>query len=323
MEKQLATQENGKAVRFQKTQFDFTPKSMQEALDLAKLLADSDLVPIAYKGKPGNIIVAMNYGADLGLSGVQSVNSIAVINGKPSIYGDLGKALLLSHGCSIEDFDTPQVQKEGKAWCKVTRPDGRSMERTFTVEDAKKAGLWMKPGPWTTYPYRQMQWRAFWFVARDLCADLLKGLNGAEEVQDYEIKPAKPAVSMPTLKVNPPKQIESNFRTMEVKPEDLYPQTEETSVNLAVSATAVNLGEKPVDETIELNLLGAGIRGYTSNGSFSAKLTLADDFVYTVKNQELAKQIKEGCNVGAKLKAVVNGSEIISGEILPSVVAEE
>lgn len=311
MEQKLAVQENNQAVKWGKSQFDFTPKSMQEAMDLAKILADSDLVPAGYKGKPGNILVAMNYGAELGLSGIQAVQNLAVINGKPCIYGDLGKALLLRHGCIIEDFDTPRVEKEGRAWTKITRPDGRSMERTFTVEDAKAARLWGKPGPWTDYRFRQMQWRSFWFVARDLCADLLKGLNGAEEVQDYEIKPAKPAIEMPKLKALPKPLVSGdNAETAEAESFNLAP--------MAVVVPPLVEGEK-----ITLNLLGAGIRGYTSKGVFSATLTLADEFVYTVNDQELAKKIKEGINVGAKAECVVEGSKIFSVIILPQVATEE
>lgn len=321
---QLEVKETGgkKGVaRFGRAQFDFTPNSMQEALDLAKVLADSDLVPIAYKNKPGNVLVAMNYGAELGLSGIQAVQNLAVINGKPCIYGDLGKALLLRHGCSIDDFDTPQVQKENKAWCKVTRPDGRSMERTFTVEDAKKAGLWGKPGPWSTYPYRQMQWRAFWFVARDLCADLLKGLNGAEEVQDYEVKLVKPAIAMPKLKAPEPKQLTEQYsrEAVEVR-EDKPTQSSEViqiePENLAVSAQTFESLPDTKTENIEVKFLDLGIRAYTSKGVFSANLTLPNDRVLKVKNVELAKTIKAAIEQGKDGVLSVSENEVTGVAVL-------
>ena len=312
MEKQLEVKGNGQVVKFGKANFDFTPNSMQEAMDLAKILADSDLVPIAYKNKPGNILVAMNYGAELGLSGIQAVQNLAVINGKPCIYGDLGKALLLRHGCKIEDYDTPQVQKEGLAWCRVTRPDGRTMERTFTIEDAKKAGLWGKLGPWSTYPYRQMQWRAFWFVARDICADLLKGLNGAEEVQDYQVN-TKPDVAMPRLKSNPVPQLEAH--------------KDEPVENLAVSANEYFLsksqggGTQPPEE-LAVELLGAGIRGYNSKNGFSATLTLADDKTYKVFSQELAKTIKAAIETGSNGVLELKENEIVGVVVVPRETTE-
>ena len=54
------------------------------------------------------------------------------------------------------------------------------------MEDARQAKLWGKEGPWSTYPYRQMAWRAFWFAARDGAAHVLKGMAGVEELRDYE-----------------------------------------------------------------------------------------------------------------------------------------
>jgi hypothetical protein len=61
----------------------------------------------------------------------------------------------------------------------------------FSVEDAKRAGLWGKQGPWSAYPKRMMQMRARGFALRDAFPDVLKGLITAEEAQDYpdEAKP--------------------------------------------------------------------------------------------------------------------------------------
>jgi hypothetical protein len=70
------------------------------------------------------------------------------------------------------------------ARCTITSPRGHKTVRSFTIEDAKQAKLWGKDGPWSTYPYRQMSWRAFWFAARDSAADVLKGLQGVEELRD-------------------------------------------------------------------------------------------------------------------------------------------
>lgn len=165
--------------------FSLVPTTLKEAMDLAKLMADSDLVPPAYKGKPGNVLIAVQMGAEVGLSPMVSVQNIAVINNRPSLWGDAGKALLISHGCIIEETNAEQIRTTGVARCKITRPGRPPVERTFSREDAKQAGLLSKDGPWKAYPERMMSWRAFWFAARDGAADILKGLHGAEEVTDY------------------------------------------------------------------------------------------------------------------------------------------
>jgi hypothetical protein len=164
--------------------FSLVPQSLRDAMELAKLIADSDLAPKDYRGKPGNVLVAVQMGLEVGLSPMTAIQSIAVINGKPSLYGDVGKAILLSKGFIIEEDDTHVIKKTGAGRCKITRPGHPPCERTFSIDNAKTAGLFGKQGPWTQYPERQLAWRAFWFAARDIASDVLKGLSGAEEVMD-------------------------------------------------------------------------------------------------------------------------------------------
>ena len=69
----------------------------KSSMDLANQLAKSELVPVAYRGKPENILVAMQWGREIGLTPMRSLNSLAVINGKPAVYGDELLALVKSH----------------------------------------------------------------------------------------------------------------------------------------------------------------------------------------------------------------------------------
>lgn len=185
--------------------FDLSPRNFEQALTLSDYLAASDMVPKQYRGKPGDCLIAMQWGMEIGLKPLQALQSIAPINGKPNLYGDAGKALLLSHGCIIDEDDAAVVKTNSRARCKIVRPGRPPVERTFSIDDAKTAGLWGKEGPWKAYPYRQMAWRAFWFAARDAAADLLRGMGGFEEGVDHpaevhmgaaeEVKPAeKPAL---------------------------------------------------------------------------------------------------------------------------------
>lgn len=164
--------------------FDLSPQTFEQALTFANYLADSEMVPKNFRGKPGDCLIAMQWGYDVGLKPLQALQNISVINGKPGLYGDAGKAILLAAGCIIEEDDIAVVQNNVRARCKITRPGRPPVERTYSLENAKTAGLWGKEGPWRTSPWRQMAWRAFWFSARDAAADLLKGLPGAEEIQD-------------------------------------------------------------------------------------------------------------------------------------------
>lgn len=182
MSNALATQQST-ALR-PASQFDLSPQTFDQALEFSKYLAASDMVPKQYRGKPGDCLIAMQWGYEIGMKPLQALQSIAAVNGRPSIYGDAGKAMLLAAGCQIDEDDIEKVRETGRARCKITRPGRKPTERTFSIDDAKTARLWGKEGPWTNYPYRQMAWRAFWFAARDAAADLLRGMGGAEELQD-------------------------------------------------------------------------------------------------------------------------------------------
>lgn len=172
--------------------FNIIPKSYEEAMKMCELIASSDFVPPAFKGKPANVFVAGSMGYDIGLSLLQSIQNIAVINGRPSIYGVIGKAILQKNGLFIEMPDVAKVEKEGSATVTIERMvDGikRTSTQTYNIELAKKAKLWAKTGPWTDHPAQQMSWRAFWNAANNIAADLLKGLSGYEE--SIDIDPAK------------------------------------------------------------------------------------------------------------------------------------
>lgn len=165
--------------------FSLMPHSLGEAMELAKLIANSDFAPKDYKNKPGNVVIAIQMGADVGLRPMQALQNIAVINGRPSIWGDAAVALCMP---VLERFHET-IEGEGDArvaTCIVRRkefPD--EVKRTFSVADAKQANLWGKAGPWCTYPNRMLQMRARGFALRDAAADALMGLILAEEAQDY------------------------------------------------------------------------------------------------------------------------------------------
>lgn len=158
------------------------PVSVKEGMELAAWIAKSDLAPRDYKDKPQNVLIAMQMGLEVGLSPMQSIQNIAVINGRPSIWGDSMLALCQNHR-DFESIDENQSTNE-KGVCIVKRRGMEPQRREFTVEDAKKAGLWGKQGPWQTAPARMLKLRARAFALRDTFADALRGLQLAEEQRD-------------------------------------------------------------------------------------------------------------------------------------------
>lgn len=157
------------------------PTSIEETFRLATAISKSGLAPSTLKS-PEAIMVAIMQGAELGLPPMMSINKIAVVNGRPTLWGDAVPALLWSRGFKIDESIA-----DGVATCTVTRPDGHKVTRTFSEADARKAGLFGKAGPWSQYPSRMLAMRARGLAARDGAADALSGLYLQEELEGGEL----------------------------------------------------------------------------------------------------------------------------------------
>lgn len=161
------------------------PQSLDEAFRVSQAIAASNMAPKGME-RPEQIMVAIMAGAELGLAPFQALQSFAVVNGRPTLWGDGLMAVARAQG--IQAAET--LEGEGDAMvatCSVTRPDtGEVITRSFSVPDAKKASLWGKAGPWQSYPRRMLQMRARAWALRDGCADMLRGFQVREEVEDYQ-----------------------------------------------------------------------------------------------------------------------------------------
>ena len=161
--------------------FDLSPQTFDQALTFSQYLADSDMVPKDYKGKPGNCLIAMQWGAEVGLKPLQALQNLAVINGRPALWGDSVIAIVRGSPLCEYVIETDDGQT---ATCKVKRRGEPEQIRTFSMDDARAAGLAGKQGPWTQFPKRMRQMRARAFALRDVFPDVLRGLPVAEEIMD-------------------------------------------------------------------------------------------------------------------------------------------
>ena len=165
----------------------FAPTTLTEAIQFSEMLASSSMVPRAYQGKPNDVLVCLQWGYEMGMAPMQALQNIAVINGKPSMYGDSLIALVqASPMCeNIEEYFENEGTPNPVAVCVAKRKGRTPVIFKFSVEDAKRANLWGKTGPWQAYPKRMMQMRARGFALRDAFADVLTGLITAEEAHDW------------------------------------------------------------------------------------------------------------------------------------------
>jgi RecT family len=176
-------------------------QSFDDAFRFAKMVAGSEFAPKDFKGKPESCMLAIQHGSEVGLSPMQSLQSIAVINGRPCVWGDA--AIALVKASPVCEFVWETVEGDGDQMVAMCQAKRRGYEKattvTFSVADAKKAGLWGKTGPWQQYPKRMLQLRARGFALRDAFPDVLRGLITAEEAQDYP----QPVVASEPIVVRP------------------------------------------------------------------------------------------------------------------------
>lgn len=167
-------------------EFSFTPTTLEEAQKYATIIANSGICPEGFRGRPNDVLIVLQLGSELGLKPMQALRSLGSINGMPFAYGDGLLALVKRH----REFEDMKEWREGDlakgsltAYCTMKREGQEPVTQSFSVEDAKRAGLWGKGVAWTKYPARMLQHRARGFAARDAFPDALYGLMSEDEAR--------------------------------------------------------------------------------------------------------------------------------------------
>lgn len=168
-------------------------------------------------------------GMELGVPPMQAVQLLAMINGRITAHSEAVPGMLLAHGCKIKETWTgKEMSDDWTCHVELTRPGGDKFTGSFSVKDAKQAGLWdqspmktaygkTKPNDaaWFRYPKRMLKARALGFVGKDGAADFLKGIQVREEVEDQirvsqmqDVTPAKPEpLAIPDIPDEPAMEI--------------------------------------------------------------------------------------------------------------------
>ena len=187
--------------------WEMKASSFEEAQKIAKLVSNSSLCPSAYRSGPAgdksdDVILASAYGATLGMSLMQSLSNISVINGHATVWGDALPAICRRSGkvrYIKEDFD-PETMTATCTAARTDEPEDITHSASFSIEDARRANLVSiddkgninsSKGPWKQYPRRMLQMRARAYCLRDTFPDALQGIEVTEEVRDYAPQPSR------------------------------------------------------------------------------------------------------------------------------------
>lgn len=193
-------------------------ESIEKMEGFAKILLDSKLAPNHFyeqtpdrkpdytKGKVASVVVVLIQAYQLGIPPMTAIQHIIPVNGLLSIKGDLAKSLIfnsgkLKSGTWVEK-ESGSIQNENyRVEITATRNDNnQTLTRSFSIDDAKRAGLWVtelmtqgqdgykyKASAWWKYPARMVNYRALGFIARDLFPDVMAGIYTTEEAIDMPV----------------------------------------------------------------------------------------------------------------------------------------
>lgn len=207
---QLQTTSGGQTPAFVQEKLN----SLAGALEYANVLLKSGIAPAHFyhkgsdgkpdysKGKPEAVVIVLQFGSEIGMSPMQALQQLVPVNNLVSLKGDGAKALIQRSG-KLATWEEVEIGTQGKDdWgfkISASRKDtGEKNSASFTVADAKRAGLWIddaalqrSPGlrhsPWYKHPRRMLKYRALGFISRDLFPDVLSGIYTEEEAADFGV----------------------------------------------------------------------------------------------------------------------------------------
>lgn len=174
--------------RAEQFKFALEPSSFQETLTACELLANAGI-----KGceSPPQVLAKVMAGRSLGIGFMASVMGIDNIEGSMALRAKLKLALCLKAGHICEYFRCTESTHEKATWvCKrIGEPE---QSRTFTIEDAAKAGLLdrgkdqaaKEKSNWNRWTASMLRARASSQLADIVFPDVTGGMAATEDLRD-------------------------------------------------------------------------------------------------------------------------------------------
>lgn len=286
--------------------WNLVPTNLGEAMKFAQIMSESGMVPEVYQRQPGNILVAVQMGATLGLDPMQALQNIAVVNGRPCVWGDALPALAKRHP-KYEWMKETYDEAARVATCTMKRQGEPEYTQTFSWKDAELAGL-AKKDTYVKYPKRMLPIRARAWCIRNVFPDALLGLAVAEEMMDLD--PAKVEVAFDSERPAPtPTKGMAGLGAAVERVVATQRQEENAAQTGAGEAEAVKTGEVVDEQTGEIVDLAQDEGDPSKPVGDNPVEPGAIDVGFYRKRMEAAKDIDELEVVGKELLGMPPGDE--------------
>ena len=200
------------------------------AMQMAKALSESTIVPQTYQKNPSNCLIAIEQAQRMNISPLMVMQNLYPIQGKPSWSS---KFLIASINASRKfdmelQYDETK-DKDGKPYSCVawTMKNGRRIEgMEVNMQMAKDEGWLSKNGSkWKTMPQLMLRYRAASFFSSLNCPELTMGIYTKEEIEDNDFN----EYPMEDLQSQVQKDIAKNANSQEFEPEEVTESAAEPS----------------------------------------------------------------------------------------------
>lgn len=178
---------------------DSWAEQLPKVVDLARAIASTDFVPDAMRDNIAATAAAILYGREVGLPPMTALNNVNVIKGRPGLSAVIMRAQVLAAGHEIRQ------EESTSALCKLSgRRRGTDYWQTVTysIDDARQAGLLQQNKNYEKNPRRMLRARATSELCELMFADVVRGMPSYEELEELDDDtPAGPPAATARAKV--------------------------------------------------------------------------------------------------------------------------
>ena len=168
-------------------------------MQLARDMAESDIIPKDFRGKPANVFLAIEMAHRLGLGTMEVMQNLYVVHGTPSLSSKflIGLANRSGRFRGGLRFEVTGDGERMAVRCYATdRETAEELEVTVTMAQAKRAG-WTKNSKYVEMPEQMCSYRAATFFVRRYCPEVMLGMMTVDEANELPRSVAIEPVSDP------------------------------------------------------------------------------------------------------------------------------
>lgn len=166
--------------------------NLEQAYRFAQCLADSTVVPDAYKKKPSDCLVALDLAGRLGVSWMAIMQNVYPVHGRPGMQAVLCTSLINTSGLftdpldyEIEGTDPEKPDYKVRAYA-TRRSTGKVLYGPWITWKLVRAEGWEKRSgsKWLTMPDQMFCYRAASWFANRHCPEVKMGMMTVEEAEE-------------------------------------------------------------------------------------------------------------------------------------------